>query len=385
MLLYSLEKGARTFLQTRVAIKNYPEWRASSFKHKSNRLLLFLALALVVALVPYMCVHASPTEWENQLLYNNNTNFGSTTWDAATFTVGSTPHTVSSVFLALFAINSPTGTITVGIRATSGGVPVGDDLTSGTLSASSLSSYPPSWCEITMSTEYLLSPNTMYAIVARDNDTVFPNIIGQMFQSPSSYQGSTECYSGDSGSTWSSFSGNVFAFQVWGASPDVAVTNVASSKTVVGQGFSADVNVTVANQDDLTETFNVTLYANSTVIGTQQVSNLNASDQMTLTYMWDTTGLAYGNYTLSAYAEPVPGETNVANNNRTGGVVAVTIPGDVDGNFKIDMSDITLLLQAFGSKAGHPRFDVNADVDNNLQIDLSDIVTALVHFGQHYP
>lgn len=198
--------------------QEFSRWRMSSLRHKSNRLLLFLALVLVVALVPHMRVHASPTEWKNQLLYNNNTNFESTTWDAATFTVGSTPHTVSSVFLALFAISSPTGAITVGIRATSGGVPVEDDLTSGTLSGSSLSSYPPSWCEITMSTEYLLSPNTMYAIVVRDNDTVFPNIIGQMSQSPSSYRGSTECYSDDSGSTWLSFSGNVLAFQVWGAS-----------------------------------------------------------------------------------------------------------------------------------------------------------------------
>jgi hypothetical protein len=36
-----------------------------------------------------------------------------------------------------------------------------------------------------------------------------------------------------------------------GCEPDVAVTNIASSETVVGQGFSADVNITVANQDDL--------------------------------------------------------------------------------------------------------------------------------------
>ena len=48
--------------------------------------------------------------------------------------------------------------------------------------------------------------------------------------------------------------GEVYAFGVH----DVAVTNVAPSKTVVGQGFSATINVTVANQGDYTETFNVT-------------------------------------------------------------------------------------------------------------------------------
>jgi outer membrane protein assembly factor BamB len=57
-----------------------------------------------------------------------------------------------------------------------------------------------------------------------------------------------------------SWDGKIYAFAVH----DVAVTNVASSKTVVGQGFSAFINVTVANQGGYTETFNVTAYCNLT-------------------------------------------------------------------------------------------------------------------------
>jgi hypothetical protein len=56
-----------------------------------------------------------------------------------------------------------------------------------------------------------------------------------------------------------SFDNRVYAFGVH----DVAVTNVRSSKTVVGQGFSASINVTVANQGGYTETFNVTARADA--------------------------------------------------------------------------------------------------------------------------
>ena len=54
---------------------------------------------------------------------------------------------------------------------------------------------------------------------------------------------------------------------------DVAVTNVIPSKTVVGHGYSLNINITVANQGDYTETFNVTLYANTTTIETKQITN----------------------------------------------------------------------------------------------------------------
>jgi hypothetical protein len=40
----------------------------------------------------------------------------------------------------------------------------------------------------------------------------------------------------------------------------------------VGQGFSATINVTVANQGNYTETFNVTAYANGTAIQTETLT-----------------------------------------------------------------------------------------------------------------
>ena len=160
--------------------------------------------------------------------------------------------------------------------------------------------------------------------------------------------------------------------------------NAVSAKTVIGKGFSDNVTVLVAEKGDYAETFNVTAYANSTVIGTQQVS-LNATDQMTLTFTWNTTGFAYGNYTISTCVSLVTGETNTANNTFTGGKVTVTIPGDVDGNGVVNMSDIITILKAFGSTIGQPHYNPNCDIANNGKIDLNDLIIALRNFGQHYP
>jgi hypothetical protein len=65
--------------------------------------------------------------------------------------------------------------------------------------------------------------------------------------------------------------------------------------------------------------------------------------------------------------------------------VILTIPGDVDGNFRVDMGDIIMILKRFGSIIGRPNYDPICDLDDNLKIDMGDVVAALVHFGQHYP
>jgi parallel beta-helix repeat protein len=172
---------------------------------------------------------------------------------------------------------------------------------------------------------------------------------------------------------------------------DVAVASVVTVKTVFMEGFTGNVTVDVFNKGEYTETFWVTAYAtavgtaNPAVIGSQQVSNLNSTSQVALTFTWNTDGFAKGNYTVSACARAVQGETDVADNNFTGGPGTVTIPGDVDGNFRVDMTDVMVILSAFGSRLGRPRYIANSDIDNNGQIDMSDVMIALANFGQHYP
>jgi outer membrane protein assembly factor BamB len=167
---------------------------------------------------------------------------------------------------------------------------------------------------------------------------------------------------------------------------NVAITNVTSYKTVVGQNYSLNMNVTAANLGDLPETFNVTVYANTTVVGTQMVNNLANGTSIQLSFSWNTTGFAKGNYTISAYAWPVAGETNTADNNFTSptAVMVTGMPGDLLSPFGvIDMKDIAYVAKHFATDPSNPRWDPNADINGDGKVDMKDIALVAKYFGKH--
>lgn len=102
-------------------------------------------------------------------------------------------------------------------------------------------------------------------------------------------------------------------------------------------------------------------------------------------FTWNTASLAYGNYAVGAYAQPVAGQTDVSGSDFTLGLMKVTIPGDIDGNFRVQLSDLVLLAQAYGSRPGVSNWNPNADIDSNGIVGLSDLVILAQHYGQHYP
>jgi hypothetical protein len=171
---------------------------------------------------------------------------------------------------------------------------------------------------------------------------------------------------------------------VTGETHDIAVTDVSLSKTIVGQGYSMHIDVTTVNQGDFSETFNVTVYANTTIIETKEVT-LASGASTTIATTWNTSGFAYGNYTIWAYAWPVPGETDTANNILFDGWVVVTITGDVNGDGTVDIYDLILVASAFGAQAGDPGFSPNADINGDNTIDIYDLIPVASHFGETIP
>jgi hypothetical protein len=101
-----------------------------------------------------------------------------------------------------------------------------------------------------------------------------------------------------------------------------------SLKSVMDQGYTDDVNVTVANQGSSAVAFNVTLYANDTIIGTIANVSLAGNSITTLTTGWNTTGFAYGNYVIGADLTPVSGIA-VMNVNCTGSEMTLNPPPSV--------------------------------------------------------
>jgi hypothetical protein len=166
---------------------------------------------------------------------------------------------------------------------------------------------------------------------------------------------------------------------------DMAVTNVTPLKTFVEQSLPCGINVTVANLGGYTETFNVTISANNTVIAAGYNYVLANGTSAVFTFTWNTTGFAYGNYTISAYVPPVPNEINTTNNYLSDGNVKVTLLGDINGDGKVDGRDLTMIARCFGSRLGDLRYNPNCDLLNLGKIDGRDITIAARNFGMMIP
>lgn len=164
---------------------------------------------------------------------------------------------------------------------------------------------------------------------------------------------------------------------------DVAITNITPLRTQAYQDWLVYINITVRNEGNLTETFNVTLYYDSNIIQTVRVVDLVPGEEITLTIPWFTVGVvACRNYTISGEAEHVPYELDTADNMYMDGAIKIKIMGDVNGDGIVDIRDLSSIGRAFGAFPGHPRWDFEADLNLDNVIDIRDISKASRHFGK---
>ena len=165
---------------------------------------------------------------------------------------------------------------------------------------------------------------------------------------------------------------------------DIAVVGVEPAKSAVGQNYSMSILVTVKNYDTFIETFTTRVYANATVIASQTIT-LPSGNTSQLVFTWNTTDFAYGNYAISAYAQPVLGETDIEDNTFVDGYVFVSIPGDVNSDQRVNILDAILLAIAFGSRPGAPSWSPNADINDDHRVNILDAIILSNHFGERDP
>jgi len=104
---------------------------------------------------------------------------------------------------------------------------------------------------------------------------------------------------------------------------DVGITSVTASKTIVGLGYNTSINIMIFNYGNHTENINITIYANTTIIGEINNIELTGRNFTIATFTWNTAGFAKGKYTIWAYATPVPDETDTADNTCIDGIVTI--------------------------------------------------------------
>jgi len=98
------------------------------------------------------------------------------------------------------------------------------------------------------------------------------------------------------------------------AKHDVAIVNVTTSSNKVTMGELVSINVTVVNLGTETEAFNVTVYYDNAIIGTESVANLISGASEILTINWETTNVDPDTYTIKAVASIITGEIDTKNN-----------------------------------------------------------------------
>lgn len=106
---------------------------------------------------------------------------------------------------------------------------------------------------------------------------------------------------------------------------DISVTSVVASPDEVTIGENVTITVTVKNEGNFSETFDVTVYYDSTAIETKTDITLVNGTSTTLTLTWGTTGVLEKTYTISAKVPPVEGESenDKADNTYAGNAVRV--------------------------------------------------------------
>jgi hypothetical protein len=166
---------------------------------------------------------------------------------------------------------------------------------------------------------------------------------------------------------------------------DLAVTRAKPRKTIVGQGYPLRINVTVENQGNFAENFNLFVCANWTDINQSEII-LPARSPTTAVFICNTTGFSRGNYTVSAYTPLLIDEFDTTDNNYTDSWVYISIAGDVTSTVagmpdgRVDMRDIGAICSKFMTTSMGLNWDPDMDINDDGTVNMRDIGIACDNF-----
>jgi subtilisin family serine protease len=159
---------------------------------------------------------------------------------------------------------------------------------------------------------------------------------------------------------------------------DIAILAITPTATHVYQGDSLNITIIVQNQGNFVESFNVILYANSSVVENATIINLPPGGQMSLTSTWNVENVTLGEYALHGHMTIVAGEIDISDNTYTDGTIEVVIFNvDFDGDGVVNALDLRIAAIHFG-QAGSSLYDLNFD---NI-VNLDDLQVITENFGK---
>jgi hypothetical protein len=159
-----------------------------------------------------------------------------------------------------------------------------------------------------------------------------------------------------------------------------------TSKTVIGQGYATDIDVHIANvyaMEPITVDLLVCYDDHGEicdVLGEVGDIILEVEESEPFMFIWNTAGVPYGIYYINVwiYFDYPELEDELLENV----TVTVTIPGDVNGDFQVDMRDLCPVIFHFGCQKGGPCYTANCDINGDGKIDTQDAFISISHFGE---
>ena len=164
---------------------------------------------------------------------------------------------------------------------------------------------------------------------------------------------------------------------------NIAVVNVFTSKTIVGEGYKVYINVTIQNEGWTQQTTKLAVYLNTSILSNMTSLVLMPSNLVILNFTWQTTAGARGNYIVKATLDPAPGEVDTLDNTcNASQPVKVTIVGDVNGDGSVDIYDAITLAGYFNSIPSSAKWNGNADINSDNVVDIYDAIILAGNFNK---
>lgn len=181
-------------------------------------------------------------EYEHDILITDQLSSGSdsaqlintTSWVAQTFTP-SQKYDMTGVNIPVYRVGLP-GNVTVSLRATAAGLPVGADLVSGSSDVDAITTdINGTWINVSFTEDYSLVSGTVYAIVVRT--TVIGGTLNWLIDTDNGYASGQQCTSANSGVLWVAVPANDCLFEIEGRNAIIMSISDRVEDRLVGSQF----------------------------------------------------------------------------------------------------------------------------------------------------
>jgi PKD repeat protein len=167
---------------------------------------------------------------------------------------------------------------------------------------------------------------------------------------------------------------------------DIAILAITINTPHEYVGRTVNITITVENNGEMDETFNLMVYRNATSIGTIPVSNLTVGENRTIVLGWVTPNLPpYQKWTINAQAA-LTGDMNPSDNAFIDVTFYVMLFGDVNADGRVNIFDLVTAAIAFYSTPSDPNWNPQADLAPEFGfINIHDLVSILPYYGKAAP